>query len=438
MARHFMFASFENRWLIVFASMFGLMATAGTVNTFGFAVFLKPVSEDLGLSRSVMASGLLVSMLMCGVATPFMGCVVDRWGSRNVLLPGIPLFALTIAALSLLEASLVSIYALFALAGLLGSAQNTVPYAAVISKWFDRQRGFALAIAMTGYGLGIVVVPQVVNLLIQTMGWRWAYVGLGATVMVLAFVPVLLFVREPSAADLPLHGAGRQAQVPGLTAKRVFTGEWRFYAMSAGFFIATVSTHGAMSHMIALLTDRGISQAVATAALSTAGGGVIAGRIACGWCLDRFHGPHVAASFFVLTALGISCLISGATGIVPLVGALLCGIGLGGQAGLMAFFASRYFGLKAYGTVFGTMFGMILFGSGVGPFLGGLSFDLLHSYQPAMIAFAMCLLGVSVLFLPLGPYPFGSREAAKTVPQPKLPETAAPAGLLLPVPGTST
>jgi MFS family permease len=92
----------------------------------------------------------------------------------------------------------------------------------------------------------------------------------------------------------------------------------------------------------------------------------------------------------------------------------LCGLGLGGHVGLMAFFAGRYFGLKAYGKIYGTMFGLFVIGSGIGPYVAGLSFDLHSSYRPALMGFAVCLLASSVLFAPLGPYRFGSREATKS------------------------
>lgn len=413
-----MFASYRNRWWIVIASIFGLMFVPGTINTFAFAVFLKPVSSDLGISRSVMASGPMVSMVVCGLVTPFMGLLIDRWGARNVLLPGIPLFALSVAAFAWLNDSLISMYLLLALAGLFGATQNTTPYASVISKWFDHQRGIALATAMTGVGLGIAIVPPLANLMIETAGWRIAYVGLGATIMLFAFFPMLLFVREPSAtAGQP---SSSRHETPGLTAAHVFTGEWRFWAMAAGFFLATISTHGVLAHLVAMLTDRGISVSQATAMLSVAGFGVIIGRFSCGLCLDRFHGPSVAVCFFTMPAVGIACLGSGATGVIAMTGTLLCGAGFGAQVGLMALFASRYFGLRAYGTVFGAMFGVFLMGNGVGPFLHALSFDLFHSYQPALIASGACLLAVSALFVPLGPYPFGVRDATVlTAPSPR-------------------
>src|SRR5215813_6910107 len=100
-----MFASSQNRWWIVIASMLGLTASYGAISLFTFAVFLKPVSTDLAISRGLMTSGLLVASLVCGLATPLMGMLIDRWGSRRVLLLGIPLFALATAALSLLQPS---------------------------------------------------------------------------------------------------------------------------------------------------------------------------------------------------------------------------------------------------------------------------------------------------------------------------------------------
>ena len=408
-----MFASYQRRWWIVAASMFGLMFVIGTVNTFSFAVFLKPVSSDLHVSRSVMASGLLLAMLISGVLTPVMGALNDKWGSRRVLLPGIPLFAFAVASLAWLTKSPAVMYCLFALTGLAGAAQNTVPYAKVVSSWFDRERGLALGFATCGIGFGIVVVPQVAGLLIQAGGWRMAYVELGAIIMLLAFVPVVLFVREPYPGEAQqATGNPRTEAVAGLTATEVFTGAWRFWAMSGGFFLAVISTNGTLAHVVALLTDRGVSVQEATSVLSAAGIGVITGRLLCGWCLDQLDGPRVAVCFFVVPAVGIALLASGGKGAIPFAGAALCGMGLGAHVGLMAFFASRYFGLKAYGKVFGAMFGLFLIGNGVGPYVNGLSFDLLHSYRPALIAFSISLLCASVLFLPLGPYAFAPRAPA--------------------------
>lgn len=411
-----MFASFQRRWLIVVACTLGLAVSTGTINTFAFAVFIKPVSEDLGVSRSVISSGILLTNVLCGLATPLIGLLLDRWGSRRILLPGVPLFASSIAAFSLLENSLTSMLALFAAAGLFGATQGTVPYTKVITKWFDQERGIALGIALAGIGLGIAIIPQLAQMLIEAAGWRAAYIGVGSFVLLAGFFPVLLFVGEPPPADLPHDPSNAVVRsVPGVSMKEAIT-QWRFWVMTLGFFIAVVATNGTLAHVVAMLTDRGLPIEQAVATLSMAGVGVILGRIACGSCLDRFAGAPVAVFFFTIPAVGIALLATGAEGSIPLLGGILCGVGLGANNTLMAYFASRYFGLRAYGAIFGMMFGAFLIGTGTGPYLNAISYDLLNSYDTALIASCVGLVFASMLFVPLGPYPF--KPAAQPGPMP--------------------
>jgi MFS family permease len=127
-------------------------------------------------------------------------------------------------------------------------------------------------------------------------------------------------------------------------------------------------------------------------------------------------------------------LAYGGTGLVALIGSILCGLGLGAHAGLLAFFASRYFGLRAYGKIYGTMFGLFLFGSGIGPFLGNLSYDLWRSYSPALVACAGILIAVSMLFARLGPYRFVSQPSVCSR-APGIARSAAMLGRPFPVEG---
>ena len=161
-------AIFRSRWWIVFASIFGLIVGFGSIGTFAFAAFLKPVSEDLGLSRSTLTSAFTIATIANGITCPFVGVLADRWGCRTIMLPGIAVFALTVAAFSFLNSSLFVVYILFCLTGLFGSVQSTVPYASIVSKWFDRERGLALGIAMAGVGLGVAIIPSFTQVLTKT------------------------------------------------------------------------------------------------------------------------------------------------------------------------------------------------------------------------------------------------------------------------------
>ncbi len=400
---------FRNRWWVVFASICGLLVGSGAINVFAFAVFLKPVTQDLHVGREFFSSGLILASTLTALGLIPFGAFIDRWGVRRVMMVGVVLYALGIAAYSFMTASPAIMYLSFSLAGLFGCIGSPVPYGAAISQWFDRQRGLAIGIAMAGVGLGVALVPQLAALYIHLFGWREAYIALAVTVLIVAWVPVALFVREPTHAD-----SAKQADIsfgenlPGKTIGEALSG-WRFWALSIGFFIAIIAINGTLTHIVAFLTDRGVPAAEARGALSVAGIALLAGRIISGWCLDRFFGVHVAIAFFVIPMAGIALLASGAGGMVPLIGAVLCGMGVGAEVDIMAFFVSRYFGLKSYGKIYGLMFAVFAFAQGFGPLIAGWSYDRFHSYQPAFMIFEGFLILCCLMIAPLGAYPFPAR-----------------------------
>jgi len=396
---------FTNRWWIVAAFACGLLGGAGAMLIFTFGVFLKPVTEDLGISRGDLSAGLGISAWFAALSCPIVGWLIDRFGTRRVMIPGILLFALAVASFGFMQPDpLFLIYAIFCIAGFISGVQTPIPYAAVITHWFDNRRGLALGLATAGVGLGVALIPQLAAFLISHFGWRHAYFGLGVAVVVLAWIPVVIFVRDPPWAS----GFGRDgapSDLPGMDAADAFKSR-NFWLLSVAFFLGVMAINGTIVHIVPLLTDRGIALQLATNALSVAGLAIIIGRIICGWCLDRFTGPYVAVCFFLLPMAGIALLISELPYPVPLIGAALCGAGIGAEIDLMAFFIGRFFGLKAYGKIYGLMFMLFNIGTGAGPALSGRAFDRFHSYSQILIAYEMVLAVVCVLLLGLGKYTY--------------------------------
>lgn len=406
---------FANRWWVVAATVLGLIVGAGPINVFSFGVFLKPITAELGIGRATFSSALTLHATAAALMCPIFGWMIDRWGVRRVMLPALVLYALGIAAYALITADPFAVtYLIFGITGLTGTVAGPIPYSTVISQWFDRQRGLALGIGMAGVGLGVALMPQLAALLIADFGWRTAYIGLAIASIVFAFVPVALFVREPpDFAARPARGQSRGAalNLPGAEVGAAL-GSWLFWALGIAFFFDVVAINGTLTHIVALLTDRGIAREVAVTALSGTGIALIAGRVMSGWFLDRFWGPYVATGFFVTPMVGLLLLMSHATGAVPFLGAICLGIGIGAEIDLMAFFASRYFGLRNYAKIYGTMFGLFGLGVGVGPSLSGLSFDRFHSYTPIFAVYEIMLLITCVIFLRLGPYPYPAEDHA--------------------------
>lgn len=382
----------------------------GPITIFTFGVFLKPVTEDLGINRGTFSSAIGILTVAAAVVTPLVGRLIDRFGVRVALLPLILLFAFATMALSLLQPSLLVLYLLFGVQGVLSACQTPMAYVKTISAWFDRTRGLALGVAQTGVGLGVALVPQLAAALIAGHGWRTAYVGLGGAILVLALLPVALFLREP-----PTLREGDGASASSLGQGVLLADAWRstaFWQLNACFFLAVTAINGTLAHAVALLTDRGVSPGAATGAMSLAGIAVIVGRLVAGFCLDRMHGRYIAIASFCCPMIGIALLAMATQPALLLAGTALCGLGVGAEVDLMAYFIGRYFGMRAYGAIYGLFFAAFTIGTGLGPLVMGIAFDRGHSYGPALAVFEAALFTASGLALRLGAYRYPAGAAA--------------------------
>lgn len=338
------------------------------------------------------------------IATPFVGRLIDRRGIKRVTLACISLFALATAAMALSPASALVFLAMFAVVGVFSAGQAPLPYAQSIATAFDRRRGLALGIAMTGVGLGAALIPALAQFYLQKLGWRGAFVAVGVTVFVVAFPAVALFLRDAGARGRP--GTASVAELPGLAAREVVRSR-EFWLLGLVFICIPVVANGVIFHLVALLTDHGIAAERAVGVFAAIGPSLIGGRLLCGYFLDRVHGPYVAVAFIVLAAIGVLVLLNGGDPSLVTLGAVLVGLGLGAEVDLIGYLQSRYFGLRAFGQVYGYLFAIFTVGAALGPFVMGASFDAFGSYRPMLAAFlgVLAVAGIAMLCLPRR-YPF--------------------------------
>jgi MFS family permease len=400
----------RNPWWVVAGSTVGLIVGNGPIVFFTFGLFLLPVTREFGWDRATFSSSLFVGHALAALAYPFLGRAIDRYGVRRVSMTSIVLFAASIASLSLTPASPAVFIAMAGLCGLLSAGQAPLPYAKAVSSWFDERRGFALGVAMTGIGIGATLVPQFARAVIAAYGWRTGYVALGALMLVVAFPAVAIFIREPDAHARAL--TYRDGIVPGLTVGESLRTS-SFWLLAIPVFLVVTTINGIVGHLVPLLTDRGLELRQATATLSVVGLSTIAGRLVSGYLLDRYFAPVVTALLFLLPLIGVSVLALGAGGAAPALAAMTLGFGLGAEIDVIGFMVSRYFGLRAYGEIYGCMFAIFTVGTGLGPVLMGLSFDATGSYTSTLTVFGFALIVASALVVRLGRYTFpaiGSRR----------------------------
>jgi len=340
----------KNPWWVTFASVLGLMASTGVL-VFTFSVFMIPLTREFGWGRSVITGGITLGNLVGAVCAPIVGNLIDRHGLRVVMLPGIILYSLAMAALALNTGSVPLLITSVLLCSLTGSTCSPVPYSKAISLWFEENRGLALGLALTGVGLGTAVVPQFAAYVIAHYGWRTAFIGMGILTFVLMFPASAAFIREPAALAGPGEARTARAALPGLLPSEALrTG--RFWAMVFAFFLMATAINGTVVHLVPMLTDRGLPIAVAAGALSISGIAAIFGRIIFGYLLDKVFASYVTVLSIVVAMIGLLVFALGLSGSMIFVGAVLLGLSIGSEYSFIGYLAARFFGLKRLVVIF--------------------------------------------------------------------------------------
>jgi MFS family permease len=385
----------EMAWWTVAGAFLSLIFCNGPVVQFTFGVFIKPIGADLGAGRGSLSLALTIGVCTTALCMPVAGRLVDRFGSRAVALPSILMlgFAMMTPALATEPWHFVAAYGLI---GVAAAGQTPLPYARLVAARFSRRRGLALGVTMSGVGLGAALLPLYSSWLIESYGWRSAYVLLGLTIAIFPSIFVALLVKES-------RGPSISASVPeasGATVGQAIASN-AFWIMAVAFFLSTFAGAGIVAHIVPLLTDGGVQATTAAGAISAAGVAMIIGRLACGALLDKFDARFVAAAFFLLQAAGGVLLTFVPTVSSAFVSTFLVGLGVGAEVDLISFMLVRYFGMRSYGTLYGLLFAVFMLAGGVGPLAMAVAFAWTGGYSAALIGFDVAFLGAALLMAAL-------------------------------------
>ncbi|MDX1405880.1 MAG: MFS transporter [Woeseiaceae bacterium] len=394
-------------WLVVLAASVGISSNPGQFAFGAVGLFIIPLTAEFGWQRTEVSFALTVFTIALAFAIPLVGKLVDRFGARTVLIPSTIVFGLLLASIPVFVDSLLKLWVVYFLIGTLAAGANALPYLRIIGAWFDRHRGLAFGIAMAGGGIGYTYVPPMVQYLIDHYAWRYGYFALAGIVLFLTVPLVVIFLRDPpegsassmetdAAAGTVSDTAGEPATLADLLESRTF---WMLFGV---FLLLSVSLFGLLSHLVPMLIDRGMPADRAALVAATLGATIIVSRAAIGWAIDRFFAPRVATVCVMLSAAGLVLLATGAVDAAAFLAAILIGLSIGAEIDLLAYLATRYFGLQSFGLAYGLLFSAFLVGSASGPVAYGASFDVAGSYATALIVCAGLLL-ITTLVLQLLP-----------------------------------
>jgi MFS family permease len=386
-------------WFVV-AAAFTVMCI-GFGSAYTFSAFLGSLQEDFAASRgSVSLVFSLAGFLYFGLGV-VSGPLADLWGSRRLVIGGMILIGVGLAAASVAR-NLTEVYWAYGLGIGLGVGCSYVPALGAVQRWFVKRRGFASGLAVSGIGVGTLVMPPLAALFIRVLGWRHAYLALGVLAACVGVGVALLIENDPHDRGVGPDGEDMQTdahlQIPAGFTVREAVGSRRFAGLYAACLICSFGLFVPFVHLIPYALDHGVAASSAVLLLGAVGVGSTAGRFFLGGLADRMGRERALLVMFVGMAASMLLWLF-ATGFVGLaVFALAYGIAYGGFVAVLPALVMDYFGGRQVSGIIGVLYTSIAFGTLVGPSLAGFAFDLRHSYAlPILISVSGNLIAAVIL-----------------------------------------
>jgi MFS family permease len=411
-------SEFRSGGKILFASFIGISVSISSLLYYSSGIFIKPLQDEFGWTRAQLGGASFLSVITLAIFAPLVGRLVDRCGLRLVATLSLALYAACVFALSRMNGDLSLYYAIVVAFTILGLGSSPVAFTRAVSAWFVRNRGLALGISMAGTGLAGMVMPLLLSPFVAEYGWRAGYQSLVITI--LAAIPIVwLWIRDhPAEHEITepkvAMDRGYSVNLPGLSFAAARKGRI-FWILGLIFFLIALAVSGLIISFIPLLLDAGVSPVAAGAFGATLGASVIAGRVVTGFLIDRLFAPRVAAVLFSCVAIGCLALAFGGLKLAT-VAAIALGLAMGAETDLIGYLVCRYFGLPAYGQIYGAQYSFFAIGGGISSIIAGSIYDNFGNYDLALISSALLLFIASILcfFLPAFPerFPLDSRQAA--------------------------
>ncbi|MEE8363508.1 MAG: MFS transporter [Dehalococcoidia bacterium] len=399
-------------WTIVFAAG-SAMFVRNAAASLTLAVFMVPMSEDLGWSRTLLAGAASAAGIAAMFTSPVTGWLVDRFGPRAVLGGSAAVLGLSTMLIGWATVPL-AFYVLFGIGRVIFSSPMQIGTATVVSQWFVARRGRATGMLGVSHSLGMGLLPLLAQILINTAGWEAAWFWLGVTVWAVALLPLwVLIIARPE--DVGLRPDGVQTNddasspaapdtaasdaISGLTLREAARTPALWLLGTAGGLLFFIHA-GVNIHQAAFLRDQGIAPTVAAAALTVLAAGTGIGSMAWGMLVERFNGR--------LVYTGVAVWLAGVAPLFLLVDsaprafvvAALFGVGLGGLLVVPPVVLADYFGRRSLGAIRGATEPFVGGGQAIGGLTAGLIYDVTGDYVAVFpILTGMALMGAVLLAL---------------------------------------
>lgn len=396
-------SEFSDGWKLILASFIGMMVGLTALPFYTYGIFAIPLEAEFGWTRAQSQSGLLFQTIGVLAVLPILGWACDRHGVRKIAIGSMTLFAISFAMMALNNGSLWQYYATALCFGVAGVGTLPITWTRAINAAFDKNRGLALGLALTGTGATGIIAPIIAGWFIENHGWRSAYIALAALPALIGLPIVILLFKEKvvSTKDKIISNS----KLTGKTFEAALK-DYRFWLIAIGFMVISFGIGGTIQNLVPFYIGTGYSPIQAVAFMSVIGISVIVGRISTGFFLDRFWGPGVAGALMALPAISCFILSSGNPSVfMAYFSTILIGLAAGAEFDIIAYLASRYFGLKNYSKIYSLLYAAFAIGAAMAPGIFGYTYDTLGNYNAVFLISAVLFLIGSLMLLLLGKYP---------------------------------
>lgn len=385
-------------WAILAVGFSILFFSGGS--RFAFGLMLKPMSEELDVSRSTLSLAVTMFMVVSALAMPFVGRLVDRWSLRGTIAIGAVIGAAGLALMGQVQSSW-QVFLVYGVVYALGNSGTSIaPVVVMVSQWFVERRGFATSVAVSGNAIGQLVIVAALASALAAIGWQASYTVL-AVVNAAILLPLILLVVRPGP---PLENAaasatsGSEAAPQPLTLRQALASR-PFLLLVAIYTICGFQDFFVATHIVAFAQDQGVGDVLAGNLLAWMGVMGLLGVLLAGVMADAVGASRPTALCFLMR-IGIFALI------IPLQSTpailafgLLYGFTFLITAPLTVVFLGNIYGPNRLGTLTGTVSMIHQIMGGLGALTGGWIFDQTGSYNAAFILMLSLSLAATVLTL---------------------------------------
>jgi MFS family permease len=364
----------SQRWLIA-AALFAVVFSASSPIA-AFGVFLPALADAFGWSRGAISVALSMALLLGGIGAFAVGSIADRHGPRGILVLTVALSGAGFALASTTH-TLWHLYLFVGVMGGLGTSGFYVIASSTVTRWFERERGLALALVLAGFNVSFVTGGPAAAWLIEHLGWRGAFLVFGGWLGLVGGLAALV-VRDPPRASR------RAASAPGTETRGVTIlvalADRRLWLLELCWLLLGSVVLMVSVHIVSYSRDRGIALATASFALTAYGIGATIGRVGFGALADRIGAAVVMRICIVVQVLALIVLLLGPPQELLLVALAVFGMGFSGGDTAFVRIIPDVFGLKALGAITGLLALGWRSGAALGPAVAGFVHDATGSY----------------------------------------------------------